>query len=50
MGPHHHVQREEPNTFLHFPWEAVSGYLGDGDARTGPLGRAVSTSRLLDYE
>ncbi|MEU8876226.1 hypothetical protein AB0D24_34825 [Streptomyces javensis] len=41
---------EEPNTFLHFLWEAASGYLGDGDDRTGPLGRAVSTSQLLDYE
>ncbi|GAA1251443.1 hypothetical protein GCM10009579_06560 [Streptomyces javensis] len=36
---------EEPNTFLHFLWEAASGYLGDGDDRTGPLGRALRMGR-----
>ncbi|GAA3368081.1 hypothetical protein GCM10017744_082690 [Streptomyces antimycoticus] len=44
------LPNEEPNTFLHFLWEAASGYLGDGDERTGPLGRVVSTDQLLDYE
>ncbi|MGW5696477.1 hypothetical protein ACWEWX_37965 [Streptomyces asiaticus] len=41
VGSRTHIPlpNEEPNTFLHFLWEAASGYLGDGDDRTGPLGR-----------
>ncbi|MBL1120069.1 WD40 repeat domain-containing protein [Streptomyces sp. 110] len=52
VGSRTHIPlpNEEPNTFLHFLWEAASGYLGADDDRTGPLGHAVSTSRLLDYE
>ncbi|MBL1099195.1 WD40 repeat domain-containing protein [Streptomyces coffeae] len=47
---HTPLPNEEPNTFLHFLWEAASGYLDDGDERKGPLGHVVSTDQLLDYE